>query len=944
MPFACLLDAQCQPLIEKFVDRSISETEAFQNGRVDLYIPAPWTANRLQSYLYHLAIRNLFAWMFRRSVVGEHLGQTLISLANCLQKYREPGADNMQDMMAYLDEEGYLDVRDQPTHALALLHLAETYEMGDLYLEAFAHCVGMSERLNKHNEYSVSADPPVPVPTGFCLLGVSMPSSELTAFLQRISSASRKLIRHARVDMDFRLSRAGAMLSDLLREEFSEAHLGLSAAERDHLNRFRTYVHGFYATRLGSWPPRASDQKCRTIFKPEVYRLMSADFGALYEYLVDKDYTIDGRSHTAQGGLCTLQLVHEFDCRHKFASLPHPLPLLPQPVKNADSRKRRSISWLMGGPNSKDAKGRPNQHLLSYASLMKATNHSQVEVLKNRLVVAYRQFEEESLATLHKAEFTERISFGPADARKVRWLFIYAVYQTLLSCAETPGKVHSNNDLAYHLNVSTPVVLPWGVESDLFDLSGLDGQDTAKSLPSKARPAEQQRKRTVSPIPLLPPTSAPTEAEKHFNGLDIKPDIDYHALTHAKPPPPPPKDDDSGAHGAGGDRPGGIQRSISLTKSMSLRMPLSRFRSTSSNKSRELTTESVKSLSRKHIYHEIMVHGYGNGTHEVSDASSDASSSRTHGTQPNSPKLSVSTASRSHSTSSNSSYQSAHSRSSAHSKSSTRSCGVPSDFSSTPTSPLSNTWKQQETNESIADSSTLYEQSLGGKPSYTDLKQLQINTNVNNLENHPAVAIPPRSSSQRKTIRSMYSNDDMLAASSVNAPPPLPRKSSKRLTRTTSVSVTASASASASADAKQQKRWSMVEISAALRVASDSDPSSSSSTDDSASDYGSDVQSDGSVLHPRPLRIQKVATPVEPKHPASPIPVSPMAEKQAAAAEAAEAEDVLTSLPVSPMSSSAAATDVWEQSLRSGMIPPAPPCAWEQFYDLGGLQPMHLLK
>lgn len=159
VPFACLLDARCQPLVERFVDRSISETEALQKGRVDLYIPAPWTANQLQALHFHLAIRNLFAWVFRRSMVGEQLGTALIALASSLERFRQPEADNTQDLLAYLDEEGYLDLRDQPTYALAILRLAENFQMSDLYHESFAHCVGMSERLFKHSEYSVSADP-----------------------------------------------------------------------------------------------------------------------------------------------------------------------------------------------------------------------------------------------------------------------------------------------------------------------------------------------------------------------------------------------------------------------------------------------------------------------------------------------------------------------------------------------------------------------------------------------------------------------------------------------------------------------------------------------------------------------------------------------------------------------------------------------------------------
>lgn len=157
IPFASLLSAQCQPLIERFVDRSVSEEDAYQNGRVDLYIPAPAGASRSQAAQYHLAIRNLVAWVSRRSVVGEHLGGALIALTHAIDDFREPQADTQRDLLSYLDEEGYLDMRNQPDHALGILHLAEVLQMQELYTDAFAHCVGMSELLYKHSEYSVSA-------------------------------------------------------------------------------------------------------------------------------------------------------------------------------------------------------------------------------------------------------------------------------------------------------------------------------------------------------------------------------------------------------------------------------------------------------------------------------------------------------------------------------------------------------------------------------------------------------------------------------------------------------------------------------------------------------------------------------------------------------------------------------------------------------------------
>lgn len=156
VPFSSLLTAQCQPLIEKSVDRSVSEDQAYQNGRVDLYMPAPATAtSRAQVLQYHVATRNFFAWVFRRSLVGDQLGGAVIALIHSMEEFREAG-DHVQDVLEYLDEEGYLDMRNQPQHALAMLHLAEVFEMRELYIDAFAHCVGMSESMYKHPEYSVS--------------------------------------------------------------------------------------------------------------------------------------------------------------------------------------------------------------------------------------------------------------------------------------------------------------------------------------------------------------------------------------------------------------------------------------------------------------------------------------------------------------------------------------------------------------------------------------------------------------------------------------------------------------------------------------------------------------------------------------------------------------------------------------------------------------------
>ncbi len=124
-------------------------------GKVDLYIPSPPGSDKSQALQYHLATRNFFAWVFRRSMVGEHLGNALAALMNSMHEFRSPDVDNIEELVSYLDEEGYLDMRGQPNHSLGILQLAEVFQLRDLYIDAFAHCTGMSDRLYVSSEYQV---------------------------------------------------------------------------------------------------------------------------------------------------------------------------------------------------------------------------------------------------------------------------------------------------------------------------------------------------------------------------------------------------------------------------------------------------------------------------------------------------------------------------------------------------------------------------------------------------------------------------------------------------------------------------------------------------------------------------------------------------------------------------------------------------------------------
>lgn len=581
--------------------------------------------------------------------------------------------------------------------------------------------------------------------------------------------------------MDFRLSRGGSMLGDLLGEELSETHLGLSTGARAHLDRFRTHVHDFYATRFGSFPPPAADPRCSTVFQPEAYLGMKGDFEALYHYLVDTSFTTtDNAPSEAQGGLCALQSVHEFDLRHKFAPLDHPLPLLPAPLKAKESR-RRSMPWFLGGMRSGE-RLRPEQRLGAHAALLQATNHTDADVLANDLVTVYRAFEEASIMELPKGA---EVGVMPGDARKVRWLFIYAMYQTLRSCADVPKQVRYASNVGYHLGVSIKGAPPWQAQERGRSATSDHGQDM-----ETLRPGYGERDRSIVAVPLLSPMV--TRSPK---GFEIRPDIDYFALTHQETP--------TGQRSP--SKPATTMprsRSQSLTRNMSLRHSLNIFR----NSTQRCVTAKAISPSRpswKSRYHEIIVHGYGNGTNAVHVSPETPLEDLT---QAQAPRLPVITTSRPASTSSRAS--------SASKLSASPSTAALSVASTTPTtlgdpqSPTSNrypseSWKSTHTHDA-----------------------------------QPLPSTPPR----QKAIRRMHSSGDPLL-DAPPVPPPVPRRSSKRVSRRGRGGVVPKMEEGAGGRKATNKRWSLVEMSASLREMEDED------------DDESEAEADR--LLPSPLRLRK---------------------------------------------------------------------------------------
>ncbi len=124
-------------------------------GRVDLFITPPPNADKERTFQFYLAVRNLFAWIFRRPVVGDNLGYSLAGLFGAMCEFRHPSVDNVQDLLCYLEDTGYVAIAGHSEYASAILHVAEIMRFRDLYIDAFVHCVGMYNELYLGEEYQV---------------------------------------------------------------------------------------------------------------------------------------------------------------------------------------------------------------------------------------------------------------------------------------------------------------------------------------------------------------------------------------------------------------------------------------------------------------------------------------------------------------------------------------------------------------------------------------------------------------------------------------------------------------------------------------------------------------------------------------------------------------------------------------------------------------------
>ena len=439
----------------------------------DLFVPAPADLTREQAYTYHVTTRNYFALLTNQALVGEKLGLALVDLWRRTKEW-QPTENATSILLSFCEDQGYLSLAENVTHATAILTFAERAQIQELWTNAFVHCVGMHDRLDLSGDYP------------------------------ELSNITRALITRASLEMDLHMSRATRAAGCFLEEELGADRLGLTKPARNHLDRFRGFLHSFYLERYGYFPPDSSDPYNRQLWSD-----VHDDFESLYELLADtsSDQSIHNNTN-ASGGICCLQNTQVFDLRHGCTPLPHPSPLLPA----ASSEKRstdtqKTLRSLRLGRSSSVAEAK----LPPRRALAEATNSISEEASKRPIIVEYRRFE--------KSRLEEKMTVQ--EARKVRWLLIYGGLQILNSITRAPKGVRDIEAASYPLCVLTTGSPEWHIDEN--EASAPDRltteiiPDLELTTPLPLTPDEDDRPESEGRISIHPDCEADNAADYFTN-------------------------------------------------------------------------------------------------------------------------------------------------------------------------------------------------------------------------------------------------------------------------------------------------------------------------------------------------------------------------------------------------------------------------------------------
>ncbi|KAI1174810.1 hypothetical protein F4777DRAFT_366547 [Nemania sp. FL0916] len=423
----------------------------------EMYFPTPPHLTKIEAHRHAITTRNVFALLYHASLVGLSLFQALQDLLERLEAYMEPDADNVGTILNYLSARGIDDSRNDAETAVSMLAWSETPEVRweEGWREAFLHCAGMYARL------------------------------EDCADFRHLTAITKALLERACLETQLRVQAAEERLVAFTFADawgpVASSNPGRAAAER-----LQQFFVSHYAKTWGTWPPTESDARIGMGDGEEMWltrtvaQALQRDFGALYDYLVNRDIVWDesemrssrkwmmvsesgNKSFDADtDDLPLTDLLIEFDNRMRFPHIPHPYPLVPDSIMPG-GREGREKGKKDKGIKAADDRTLERRVQLAYTE---ATNIYSLgsDFTQSDLIESFVKFEK-----------TDQVgAVDPFRARRGRWVLIYAVLQTLASVSVDGPSVRYKDGVAYHLSprlkgTRTP---PWkGASSSAMEAS-----------------------------------------------------------------------------------------------------------------------------------------------------------------------------------------------------------------------------------------------------------------------------------------------------------------------------------------------------------------------------------------------------------------------------------------------------------------------------------------
>ncbi|TVY32905.1 hypothetical protein LSUB1_G008653 [Lachnellula subtilissima] len=401
-----------------------------------IYFPAP-NGSKTDILRHQVTTRNVFALLYQASLVGVHLFQALNDLHERLEVYMPPDTDAAGMLIDYLVAKGIDDVRGDPSSAAALLAWSESqgvrWEEG--WREAYVHSAGMYHRVENCGEFKF------------------------------VTPITKALLERASLDMQVRVQHCEERIAEFDFEDMWPLMSSHPPPARSAFERLRKFFLQQYESSYETWPPAIPHGSEQWLTRDIAQRLQK-DFGALYDYLVNREVTWDcseersGRKWNIVNpgnkafdadtpDIPFTDILVAFDNRHRYPHIPHPYPLTPEPILAKRNSRENQFKPAKKNKSVED-KMAERKAALAYTESTNIYLLSS-DFVTNDLVEEFVRFEKGDRAG----------DVDPCAARRGRWVLIYGILQTLASVSVDTPNLRYTDEVSYHLSPRLRGTPPW---------------------------------------------------------------------------------------------------------------------------------------------------------------------------------------------------------------------------------------------------------------------------------------------------------------------------------------------------------------------------------------------------------------------------------------------------------------------------------------------------